>query len=61
MEKLAVNTGSTQCNSRKGESYAGNQIPGKLLLDWQTEGKRQEQELRLTASCWNWDGTEMKM
>ncbi|XP_025821464.1 sodium channel modifier 1-like isoform X2 [Panicum hallii] len=46
-----------KCNSSKGESFAGNQIQGKLLSDWQTEAqKRQEQELRFTASGWKRDG-----
>jgi hypothetical protein len=57
MEKLAGNTGLTQCNSREGESFAGNQIQGKSLSDWQTEvRKHQEQELRFTASGWKRDG-----
>ncbi|KAF8769538.1 hypothetical protein HU200_006576 [Digitaria exilis] len=60
MEKLTGNTGSILWNSSKGESFAGNQIRGnsdKLLSDWQTEArKRQEQELRFTASGWKRDG-----
>ncbi|RCV31515.1 hypothetical protein SETIT_6G184200v2 [Setaria italica] len=57
MEKLAGDTGSIQCNRRKGESFAGNQIQGNLVSDWQTEvQKRQEQELRFTASGWKRDG-----
>ncbi|CAL5005720.1 unnamed protein product [Urochloa decumbens] len=54
--KLAGNTGSTQCNSSKGDSFAGNQVQGELRSDWQTEVlKRQEQELRFTASGWKRD------
>ncbi|KAG2579365.1 hypothetical protein PVAP13_6NG283600 [Panicum virgatum] len=57
MEKLTGNTRSIQCNSSKGESFAGNQIQGKLPSDWQTEArKRQEQELQFTASGWKRDG-----
>ncbi|RLN03998.1 sodium channel modifier 1-like [Panicum miliaceum] len=57
MEKLTGNTGSIQCNSSKGESFAGNQIQGKLLSDWQTEAQKcQEQELRFTAMGWKRDG-----
>ncbi|CAO2191803.1 unnamed protein product [Urochloa humidicola] len=57
VEKLAGNTGSTQCNSSKGDSFSGIQVQGKLLSDWQTEVlKRQEQELRFTASGWKRDG-----
>lgn len=57
MEKLTGNTRSIQCNSSKGESFAGNQIQGKLPSDWQTEArKRQEQEFQFTASGWKRDG-----
>jgi len=57
MEKLTGNTRSIQCNSSKGEYFAGNQIQGKLPSDWQTEArKRQEQELQFTASGWKRDG-----
>ena len=57
VEKYTGNTRSIQCNSSKVESFAGNQIQGKLLLDRQTEArKRQEQELRFTASGWKRDG-----
>ena len=57
VEKYTGNTRSIQCNSSKVESFAGNQIQGKLPSDWQTEArKRQEQELQFTASGWKRDG-----
>lgn len=56
MEKLTDNAGPIERNCQ-GESSAGNQIQGKALSDWQTEArKRQEQELRFTASGWKRDG-----
>lgn len=56
MELSTGNTGSRECNC-KGESFAGNKTQDKLFSDRQTEvRKRQEQELRFTASGWKRDG-----
>ncbi|XP_062194878.1 uncharacterized protein LOC133898266 [Phragmites australis] len=56
MEKLTGNTLSIECNSRKGEPTIGNQTQGKVLSQWQADlQKRQEQELRFTASGWKRD------
>jgi len=56
MELSTGNTGLREWNC-KGESFAGNQTQDKLFSDRQTEvRKRQEQELRFTASGWKRDG-----
>ncbi|KAG0523983.1 hypothetical protein BDA96_07G170400 [Sorghum bicolor] len=56
MELSTGNAGSREWNC-KGETSAGNQTQDKLFSDRQTEvRKRQELELRFTASGWKRDG-----
>lgn len=56
MEKWTGNTGSTESNNYKGDPYTGVQTPSKVLSEWQADlQKRQEQELRFTASGWKRD------
>ncbi|KAK3123676.1 hypothetical protein QOZ80_8AG0634470 [Eleusine coracana subsp. coracana] len=56
VKSLTAHTRSIECNSSKREAVVGNQAKGNIVSEWQTDfQKRQEQELRFTASGWKWD------
>ncbi|TVU05531.1 hypothetical protein EJB05_48697, partial [Eragrostis curvula] len=56
MKTLTGSTGPIECNSTKGEASVGNQSQGNVVSEWQSDfQKRQEQELRFTASGWKRD------
>lgn len=56
MKSLTAHTRLIECNTSKGEAVVGNQSKGNTISEWQVDfQKRQEQELRFTASGWKRD------
>lgn len=66
LEECAENTASVESKNIEGGPFTGDETPRKVLSEWEVDiKKRQERELRFTASGWKRDchgnGTKMKM
>jgi hypothetical protein len=56
LEECAENTASVESKDSEGGPFAGDEMSRKALSEWQEDiKKRQEQELRFTASGWKRD------
>uniref|UniRef100_A0ACD5ZPF5 Uncharacterized protein n=1 Tax=Avena sativa TaxID=4498 RepID=A0ACD5ZPF5_AVESA len=55
LENCTENTGSIESKNIEGGPFTGDKTPRKVLSQWQVDKKRQEQELRFTASGWKRD------
>jgi hypothetical protein len=56
LEECAENTASVESKNIEGGPFTGDETPRKVLSEWEVDiKKRQEQELRFTASGWKRD------